>query len=192
MDGSYKRIQRHLPASSRQLRCLRNMVDVLTGQADFLSHLGYRSLMGSSTGSPGDDAVRATHDAAVIGVVLAGVLASFVIPGPFDWGSTLIGVILLLVLVAYGGVPRGTGAGRRGLGMAAAAAFCLVLVLGRPFDEILHLTQWPADEADPSKLARRDEARPNPDAGVELGLFWLTLFLLCYSAGAAYAKWIRS
>jgi hypothetical protein len=46
--------------------------------------------------------VDATHDAAVIGVVIAGVLVSVTIPGPFDWGGSLIG----------GGCPdrRGTSA----------------------------------------------------------------------------------
>lgn len=45
------------------------------------------------------------QEAAVIGVVIAGVLVSFTIPGPYDWGSTLIGLLLLSVLFAYGRAP---------------------------------------------------------------------------------------
>jgi hypothetical protein len=89
--------------------------------------------------------------------------------------AAVIGVILLVVLLAYGGVPSGPGAARRGLGMAAATAFCLVLILGRPFDEASNLTQWPADERHAGELARRDDARPNPDAGLELAGFWFGL-----------------
>jgi hypothetical protein len=145
--------------------------------------------MSADSGPGVKEAGRAAQEAAVIGVVLAGVLASFVVPGPFDWGSTLIGAILLVVLCAYGGVPSGPGAWRRGLGMAAAAAFCSLLILGRPLDNAFNLTQWPKDEK--GELALRDDARPNPDAGIELGLFWLALFGLWYGGGSAYAKWLR-
>jgi hypothetical protein len=145
--------------------------------------------MSADPGPRVEEAGRAAQEAAVIGVVLAGVLASFVIPGPFDWGSTLIGAILLVVLCAYGGVPSGPRAWQRGLGMAAAAAFCWLLILGRPFDNAFKLTQWPKERS--GELARRDDARPNPDAGIELGLFWLALFGLCYGGGFAYAKWLR-
>jgi hypothetical protein len=62
---------------------------------------------------------RRDPEAAAIGVVVAGVLASFVIPGPFDWGSTLIGLMLVLVLVGYGKKPRDW---RERLGMASARA----------------------------------------------------------------------
>lgn len=127
------------------------------------------------------------QDAAVIGVVIAGVIASFTIPGPFDWGSTLIGVILLTVLLAYGAVPTGLKLAdvRRAIGMAAAAAFCLVQIFGRPFDLVVHragvnpyhrLSHWPA------AMITRDEDKPDPNGGWELAVLWLFLFILLMAA----------
>lgn len=106
-------------------------------------------------------------DPSVIGVLLAGVLASFVIPGPFDWGSTLIGVVLLLVLIAYGEYPQDL---RSAIGAAAAAAFTLLLVLGRLLDRTLHLTDW----ADGTTL---DSYAPSRDGGWELAALWSALFV---------------
>jgi hypothetical protein len=127
------------------------------------------------------------QDAAVIGVVIAGVIASFTIPGPFDWGSTLIGVILLVILLACGAVPKDlTLAGfRRAIGMAAAAAFCVLQAIARLGDRVVQrsgvdshhlLSHWPA-----SRITR-DEDRPDPNAGWELAVLWLLFFLVLMAA----------
>jgi hypothetical protein len=139
---------------------------------------------------------EAIQDAAVIAVVIAGVLSSFTIPGPFDWGASLIGVILLVVLLAYGTWPREltVASFRRALGMAAAGAFCVLLILGRPVDAVLvdtddgrrHLlSRWPS----PSQ--RRDDDVPDPDAGWELALLWVGLFSVLILVWAV-VEWRRA
>jgi hypothetical protein len=97
-------------------------------------------------------------DPAVVGVIVAGVLASFVIPGPFDWGSTLIGAVLLLVLIGYGTRPT---TWRAAVGTASAAAFTMLLALGRP----LNLVTWPHDR-------KLDDYVPDPNAGTNLWVVW--------------------
>ena len=116
---------------------------------------------------------RRDPEAAAIGVVVAGVLASFVIPGPFDWGSTLIGLMLLLVLFGYGRRPERP---RETLGMASAAGFSLVLVFGRLLDCPIGrlwfvdgrrgLSHWDDDEL------TVDQHMPNADGGWELLGLW--------------------
>jgi hypothetical protein len=120
------------------------------------------------------------QEAAVIGVVIAGVLVSFTIPGPFDWGSMLIGTIMLSVLLAYGTWPQGVdqlASWRRALGMATAGAFCAVQLLGRPLDAITWdgrrlLSHWEDGNS-------RDEDIPAASAGWELGLLWFFALLGC-------------
>jgi hypothetical protein len=68
---------------------------------------------------------------AVVGVVVAGVLASFVIPGPYAWDTTMLGVLLLLILIGYGHFPR---TAREAVGTAAAVAFVLLFTFGRFLD----------------------------------------------------------
>lgn len=125
-------------------------------------------------------APEAIQDAAVIGVVIAGVLASFTIPGPFDWGSTLIGSILFLVLGAYGTWPHPLGWKnvRRAVGMATAAAFSILLIIARPLDRAHGddrlLSHWPVGGQ------RRDADKPSPDAGWETLVLWFSLFSLLF------------
>ncbi len=138
------------------------------------------------------------QEAAVIGVVIAGVLVSFTIPGPFDWGSSLIGLLLLGVLLAYGRAPRDPTDWRRALGGAVALAFCLMLVAGRPLDQIVvgetprrtyFLSGWTAEtvrvapqpigETDRRVRPRReDEDRPVRSAGWPLLALWSGLVLV--------------
>jgi hypothetical protein len=66
---------------------------------------------------------------AVLGVVIAGVIASVVEPGYFTWGSTVIGLTLLFVLVAYGGADK-EETGSQSLAYGAALAFALLLIPG--------------------------------------------------------------
>jgi hypothetical protein len=131
-------------------------------------------------------ATAPSQDPAVIGVVIAGVLVSFTIPGPYDWGATLIGVILLAVLVAYGEMPQGLSIAevRRAIGLAAAAAFCLLLILGRLLDIVVGsgsdahhlLSNWPYPSI------KRDEDVPDPNSGWQTGLLWLFLFVVLLGA----------
>ena len=121
---------------------------------------------------------------AVIGVVIVGVLASFTVPGPFDWGATLIGVVLLTVLYAYVPTSPLPESPRRAAGTAAAAAFCLLLILGRPLDVIVGsgddrrhlLSHWP------EPAIKRADDRPDSNGGWELGVLWLILFVLLMAA----------
>jgi hypothetical protein len=113
-----------------------------------------------------DNGREQSGDPTVIGILLAGVLASFVIPGPFDWGSSLIGVVLLCVLVGYGDYPRDR---RAAIGGAAAAAFTLLLILSRPLDTVLDLTNWPEGET-------LDSYKPSRDGGLQLAALWVVLF----------------
>jgi hypothetical protein len=144
------------------------------------------------SGRPEHHPPEAVQDAAVLGVVIAGVLVSFTIPGPFDWGSSLIGLILLAVLLAYGAWPEGVSpaSARRAIGMAAAAAFCALQILGRPLDFVVGsgpdarrlLSHWP----DPS--IKRDDDIPDPGAGLELLGFWFLFFVLLPGAWFAVER----
>jgi hypothetical protein len=144
---------------------------------------------------------RGGHDAAVVGVVIAGVLSSFVIPGPFDWGSFLIGLLLLAVLIGYADVPNSKDHWRWAVAGAAAVAFCLLLILGATLDQwertdgnghrVHVLSGWPAeavdgdnDPATPPDLPTREDAdRPNANDGLSLLIIWLGL------SGVIYAVW---
>lgn len=111
---------------------------------------------------------KATDTAAVTGVVIAGVLASFVIPGPYDWGSTLIGIMLLVVLIGFIEVPDSK---RETAAIAAAAAFALLLVFGRVLDETpLNLSDWPD-----TQQTRESLDRPYKDDGWHSIIAW-TIF----------------
>jgi hypothetical protein len=82
------------------------------------------------TGSVGDNVT----EPAVIGVVVAGVRASLVAPGPYSWGSTLVGIVLAMVLSAYVDWPLKLA--RPAIGFAAAWAFVVLLIVGLPLDQI--------------------------------------------------------
>jgi hypothetical protein len=122
----------------------------------------------------GANTAKATDTAAVTGVVIAGVLASFVIPGPFDWGSTLIGIMLLVVLVGL--VAEVPESRRETAAIAAAAGFALMLVFARPLDETpLSLSDWPEAGGTRESL---DE--PDKDDGWPFILAWTTFTLASY------------
>jgi hypothetical protein len=106
------------------------------------------------------------HTAAVTGVVVAGVLASFVMPGPYNWGSTLIGMILLIVLCGYADRPH---PGREVRGLAAAVAFILLLIVGRFLDDWWNITHW-----------RGGTTHASPSEGWESAVAWVVLFLLVW------------
>jgi hypothetical protein len=115
--------------------------------------------------APDPDLERRQHVAAVTGVVIAGVLASFVVPGPYSWGSTLIGVILGLLLFGYGDLPASN---REAIGFSAALAFVLLLVLGVALDSVLHISGWPSGDGG-------DQPQHYSD-GWESGVAWSVLF----------------
>jgi len=104
--------------------------------------------------------------ATVVGVVIAGVLAIVLLPGPYDFGSTMIGAVLLAVLVGYGTWPHRP---REAVGFAAAAALTLVLLLGLPLDRMFNFTDWP-----PGKT--RDSYAPWWDHGWPELTGWLIFF----------------
>lgn len=74
---------------------------------------------------------RRAHAATVVGVVVAGVLASIVVPGPYDFGSTMIGLTLLAVLFSYGDLPISA---REAIGFSAAVSLSMLLAIGVFFD----------------------------------------------------------
>ena len=149
------------------------------------------------------ESATAGHEAAVLGVVIAGVLTSFVIPGPFDRGSLLIGLLLLAVLVGYGPLPSGErDNSRRALAAAAAVGLCLLVIAGSLLDQfhverngrtVHFLTNWPAEAAptdssdstatDDRPPTREDSDRPNSHDGTWLLGLWLLL------SGGVFGWW---
>jgi hypothetical protein len=129
-----------------------------------------------------------SDDAAVIGVVVAGVLASFVNPGPFDLGGLLIGALLLAVLFAYTRWPEGRrGTTRRAVGLAAAVAFCCTFITGSLADQVrvgdkgqreYLFSGWPASKSEKTgKLPTREDGDvPTPRDGLPTLCAWLVFF----------------
>ena len=111
--------------------------------------------------------------ATVVGVVIAGVLASVTIPGPYDFGSMMIGALLLAVLLGYGSWPQGP---REAVGFAAAAAFALLLCLALPLSRLFGFAEW-------TPGATRESYAPWYDHGwPELAIwtvFFVAIFLYC-------------
>jgi hypothetical protein len=114
--------------------------------------------------------------ATVVGVVVAGVLASLVVPGPYDFGSTMIGLVLLAVLVAYGDWPTSR---REALGFSAAAGICLLLVGGVLLDRVIDVSGWPTP-TDEKARQTLDGVTPWWTGGVKALLVWLLLSAVVY------------
>jgi hypothetical protein len=120
----------------------------------------------------------------VVGVVVAGVLASVVTPGPYNYGSTMIGVTLLAVLFGYGELPT---AAREGVGFAAAIAFSLLLTLGVVLDALFdgQISGWPN-----GRSTVTNESLPQRFAdGWQALLAWLAFFSTAYVVCAAKQAW---
>jgi hypothetical protein len=106
-------------------------------------------------------------------------VASFVVTGPYAWDSTLLGALLLLVLIGYGRFPLTS---RETIGMAAAAAFAEVFLVGRFIDvtfaqnDRTWLTDWPIKKLD----TRENLDIPNPDGGLHTLLLWCVLLAVSY------------
>jgi hypothetical protein len=73
---------------------------------------------------------------AVFGVVIAGVLTTIVEPGPDTWGAVVIGILLLLVLLAYDNRPDDESYGHSAA-FAAAWAFSVLLLPGWLLNPVL-------------------------------------------------------
>ena len=117
------------------------------------------------------------HAATVVGVVLAGVLTSIVVPGPYDFGSTMIGLVLLATLYGYGEPPTDR---REAVGFAAAVGICLLLVFGVLLDRFINISGWPT----PDTLEARwkiDDAVPWWTGGWRALLAWLGFSLSVYA-----------
>ena len=127
---------------------------------------------------------RRAHAATVVGVVVAGVLASIVVPGPYDFGSTMIGLTLLAVLFGYGDAPDSV---REAIGFSAAVSICLLLVIGVFLDRFLNVSGWPTPN-DESQRWTLDQATPWWTNGFTGLLVWATLGLLTF---ASWVVWRR-
>lgn len=123
------------------------------------------------------EAAASGDSAAVVGVVIAGVLASFVVTGPYAWDTTLLGLLLLSLLAGYGHLPRTRG---QLFALSAALGFVLLFVLGRFIDVWLAengrtwLTDWPVDGG----VERESYDKPSPSGGDRTLAVWLVLSLL--------------
>lgn len=71
---------------------------------------------------------QASDQSAVIGVALAGAISVAVAEGPFTLWSTIIGIMLLIILIAYS-TEKSTN-WFKCLAFGAVAAFCTILILG--------------------------------------------------------------
>lgn len=131
------------------------------------------------TDEKSDDIARRQHVATVSGVVIAGVLASYVVPGPYSWGSTLIGIILAFILIGYGEWPAGR---REAFGFAAAAAFVTLLTLGVLLDELWNISGWDSDW-------KPDDVQQYRSDGLDSAKAWLAFFGCWLVVLAVRAGW---
>jgi hypothetical protein len=67
------------------------------------------------------------------GVVIAGVIAVVVVPGPWDWGAIMVGGVLLAILFGYGQWPDRL---LPAIGGCAAVAITGLLIVAYPIDLI--------------------------------------------------------
>jgi hypothetical protein len=130
--------------------------------------------------SPASD--TRSQPAAIIGVVVAGVLASFVIPGPFGWDTTMLGALLLLILVGYAEVPQRR---KEAAALAGATGFALVYLFGHFLDDWLHLSGWPEwnkgfDDNGSVTNVRESLDRPHEGGGWQILLLWTGLTAVVY------------
>jgi hypothetical protein len=94
---------------------------------------------------------------AVLGVVVAGVISTVVEPGVYTWGSTVIGLTLVLVLVAYDDHRDGTA--WQSAAYAAAWAFSVELVPGFLLNHLLFdppFLRSPGEEVPKTQLNKVD------------------------------------
>jgi hypothetical protein len=121
----------------------------------------------------------------VVGVVVAGAIATFTSPGEYSVSTTMLGFVLVAVLLGFGGWPVWSKAAWREIvGYTAAAGFVLLLVVGVFIDRLL-----------------KDELGDKfglylPPKGAELGnaweswktlVLWLLLTLLVVGAASYFA-----
>jgi hypothetical protein len=76
---------------------------------------------------------RPGDPAAVVGVVLAAVVAMAVATGPFDWWATMVGLTLLAVLWGYAHEPASRA---ESVGLAAAIALAVIYTIGAPIERL--------------------------------------------------------
>jgi hypothetical protein len=88
----------------------------------------------------------AVDQAALLGVILIGVLTVAVGPGPFTFLSTAIGLTLLIALAAFGSV-NGRSRGKR-LGVAAAVGLCTVLTIGVVVEQLYNIKDPPGSQTE--------------------------------------------
>jgi hypothetical protein len=127
---------------------------------------------------------RREHSATVVGVVVAGVLASVVVPGPYSFGSTLIGLTLLCVLFGYGEPPRET-AWKEAIGYCGALAFALLLTLGFLSEAAgASFSSWTGPQ---EGIADYEKLTQTWKDGLPALSAWAGFFAICY--GAFLVRW---
>lgn len=131
------------------------------------------------------DLDRRQHAATVVGVVVAGVLASYIVPGPYNLGSTMLGLILIAILFGYGELPTER---REAVGYAAACGFAVLLTAGAMLDWALddRLSGWRDGQTTQSYEMT---AQSHDDGLWTLG--WWAFFALCTYAGLTLAGKLR-
>jgi uncharacterized membrane protein len=84
------------------------------------------------------------QDATVIGVAIAGIVSVVVTEDQWDLFDSMVGLVLLLVLLAYGRFRREVVASPwEAAAVGAVFAFCAVLVFGLAIDHIQSWLRWP-------------------------------------------------
>ena len=110
------------------------------------------------------------HDPAVVGVAIAGIVTVVIDEANWDLFDSMVGLVLALVLLAYGRFRREAVASRwEAAAVGSVWAFCAVLVVGPAIAEL-----------PPPRFA---EARP------ALGGFWFAVAWLAGTALGAALLW---
>ncbi len=85
------------------------------------------------------------QDATVIGVAIAGIVSVVVTEDQWDLFDSMVGLVLLLVLLAYGRFRREVVASPwEAAAVGAVWAFCVVLVFGLAIDQVQGWLRWPS------------------------------------------------
>lgn len=120
--------------------------------------------------------------AALAGAILAGALAVFIEPGPFDVLNVVIGITLLTILYAYELNRPRTDA--QSVAFGAVCAFCILLVVGFLAELWLPLSSFPIAVS----------GKGEPESRVPdwfLAAAWLIFTVLFFLIGRTVARKLR-
>lgn len=100
--------------------------------------------MGEGAGPPAVAREAVGHDPTVIGVALAAIVSVVVDEDDWDLYDSMIGVVLIFVLLAYGRFRRQTVDSRtEAVTVGAVWAFCVSLIIGFAVDGFHGWLGWP-------------------------------------------------